>query len=76
MIRQDDILVIDYKTNRPPPLKAENVAEVYLRQMAAYRAVLRQIWPERQVHCALLWTDGPRIMALDDSLLDRFFDAP
>lgn len=76
VIRQDDILVIDYKTNRPPPLKAENVAEVYLRQMAAYRAVLRQIWPERQVHCALLWTDGPRIMALDDSLLDRFFDAP
>ncbi|MEX2616021.1 MAG: double-strand break repair helicase AddA [Alphaproteobacteria bacterium] len=76
VIRDDEILVVDYKTNRPPPRREADVAEVYLRQMAAYRAILRQIWPDRPVRCALLWTDGPRIMALNDSLLDRFFDAP
>ncbi len=76
VIREDEILIVDYKTNRPPPLREADVAEVYLRQMAAYRAILRQIWPDRPVRCALLWTDGPRIMALNDSLLDRFFDAP
>lgn len=76
VIRENEILVVDYKTNRPPPRHESDVAEVYLRQMAAYRAILRQIWPDRPVRCALLWTDGPRIMALNDSLLDRFFDAP
>ena len=76
VIRENEVLVVDYKTNRPPPTRAADVAEIYLRQMAAYRAVLRQIWPDRPVRCILLWTDGPRAMSLDETRLDRFFDAP
>ena len=34
------------------------------------RAALAEIYPERVVRCALLWTDGPRLMALDAALLD------
>ena len=68
----DRILVIDYKTNRPPPLEPERVAPLYLRQMAAYRAVLRKVYEGRPVECRLLWTDGPRQMVLPDGLLDRF----
>jgi len=75
VIRESEVLVIDYKTNRPPPTREADVAEAYLRQMAAYRAVLRKIWPDRPVRCVLLWTDGPRTMSLDDTRLDRFFDA-
>ena len=41
-------------------------------QMAAYRAVLREIYPDRPVSAALLWTDGPRLMALPGALLDRW----
>ncbi|MBR9826936.1 MAG: double-strand break repair helicase AddA, partial [Alphaproteobacteria bacterium] len=37
---QTEVLVIDYKTNRPPPDRVEDVPEVYLGQMAAYRALL------------------------------------
>jgi ATP-dependent helicase/nuclease subunit A len=76
VIRENGILILDYKTNRPSPRLEADVPEVYLRQMAVYRAILRQIWPDRTVRCALLWTDGPRMMTLNDSLLDRFFDAP
>jgi ATP-dependent helicase/nuclease subunit A len=68
----DRVIVIDYKTNRPPPLEPEQVAPLYLRQMAAYRAVLRKVYEGRPVECRLLWTDGPRQMALPDGLLDRF----
>ena len=64
------VLIVDYKTNRPPPALAESVSPLYLRQMAAYRALLRQIYPSRPVRCALLWTDGPRLMGLPDALLD------
>jgi ATP-dependent helicase/nuclease subunit A len=67
-----ELLVLDYKTNRPPPATESEVAEIYLRQMAAYRAVLRQIYADRPVTCALLWTDGPRLMPLSPWLLDRY----
>ncbi len=66
------MLVADYKTNRPPPARATDVAPLYLRQMAAYRAALRAVYPDRRVRCVLLWTDGPRSMPLDDALLDPF----
>ncbi len=69
------ILVIDYKTNRPPPTTPERVAPLYLRQMSAYRAVLRKVYAGLPVECRLLWTDGPRQMALPDALLDRFTPA-
>jgi len=66
-----DVLVADFKTNRPPPARVADVAPLYLRQMAAYRAVLRQVWPDRTVRCALVWTHAPRLMELPDALLDR-----
>ena len=76
VVRDDEILVLDYKTNRPPPEYATETAPAYLRQMAAYRAVLRGIWPDRPVRCALLWTAEPRLMVLDDVLLDPYRVGP
>jgi ATP-dependent helicase/nuclease subunit A len=64
-----EVLVIDYKTNRAPPATAEQVPAVYLRQMAAYGTLLCQIYPDRRVRCALLWTQGARLMALDEAVL-------
>ncbi len=43
----------------------------YVRQMAAYRAVIRRVYPGRPVRCALLWTDGAFVTMLPDALLDR-----
>jgi ATP-dependent helicase/nuclease subunit A len=68
----DSILIVDYKTNRPPPTKVEQVAAAYLFQLAAYRLALREIYAGRRVKTALLWTDGPRIMPIPDLLLDEF----
>ncbi|MCH8488475.1 MAG: UvrD-helicase domain-containing protein [Oceanicaulis sp.] len=65
-----EILIVDYKTNRPPPANAEDVPLTYLAQMAAYRALLQGLHKGRPVRCALLWTDGPRLMELPESLLD------
>ncbi|MCY4396733.1 MAG: double-strand break repair helicase AddA [Rhodospirillaceae bacterium] len=64
------VSVVDYKTNRPPPDEAAATPPVYLRQMAAYRALLRRLYPARRVDCFLLWTAAPRLMRLDDSQLD------
>ena len=70
VIGDDQLTVIDYKTNRPPPQTEQEVAPVYLRQMAAYRDVLRCIYPKHRVKTVLLWTDGPQVMTLSDAILD------
>ena len=72
LVSADAVSVIDYKTNREPPASAAEVVPVYLRQMAAYRALLRQIYPAKEVRCALLWTATPRLMALDPARLDAY----
>jgi ATP-dependent helicase/nuclease subunit A len=69
IIGGDRILILDYKTDRPAPSSPKQVSPVYLRQMAAYRAVLGAIYPGRSVRCALLWTEHGRLMPLDDALL-------
>jgi ATP-dependent helicase/nuclease subunit A len=66
VITDSAILVVDYKSNRPPPEHAAEVPAIYLRQMAAYRAALAAIYPGIPVRCALLWTNTPRLMPLDE----------
>jgi ATP-dependent helicase/nuclease subunit A len=71
VVTAGEVRIIDYKTNRPPPLKVADVPPIYLSQMAAYRATLAAVYPGRRVRCALLWTDGPSLLELPEDLLDR-----
>ncbi len=71
-ILEREVLALDYKTNRPPPERVEDVPEIYLRQMAAYAQALDGMFPGKSVRCALLWTDAPRLMDLPGPLLARF----
>jgi ATP-dependent helicase/nuclease subunit A len=66
-----EVLIVDYKTNRPPPREASQVPRAYLLQLAAYRQGLRQIYPQARIRAAILWTDGARIHEIDETLLDR-----
>ena len=67
-VTDGNVLVIDYKTNRPAPKEAPLE---YLRQLAVYRALLRRIYPGKEVTAALLWTDGPTLMPIADDVLNR-----
>lgn len=75
-VEGDTVWIVDYKTNRPPPLDTASVPHSYLVQMALYRAVLSQIYPERQVACVLVWTDQARWMRLPNALLDSVLQRP
>jgi ATP-dependent helicase/nuclease subunit A len=69
-VLDDALLVLDYKTNRPPPSVPDDVAPGYIAQLAAYRAALRLIFPERTLRAAIIWTDGPKLMEIPSTLLD------
>lgn len=70
-ILENRILVVDYKTNRPPPARLADVPGAYLAQMAAYRGLLQEIYPGRAIEAALLWTYDARLMILPSEALDR-----
>ena len=69
VVTEDRVLVVDFKTLRPPPATEAEVAPVYLRQLALYRAALARIYPGREIRCALLWTEGPRLMPISPERL-------
>ena len=72
LVTDKEILVVDFKTNRPPPSDPDKVAEIYLRQLAAYRLALQNIYPDRRIRCALLWTVGPHLMPLTSDQLVQY----
>jgi ATP-dependent helicase/nuclease subunit A len=76
----DGLLIVDYKTNRPPPKALDEVAPAYIAQLAGYRKALEPMFPGRRLRAALLWTDGPRLMEIPSPLLDaaeqRLFGPP
>jgi ATP-dependent helicase/nuclease subunit A len=63
------VLVADFKTNRPSPDSIADADPAYIRQMAIYVAVLRDIFPGRTIAAALVWTDGPKLMPVPEKLI-------
>jgi ATP-dependent helicase/nuclease subunit A len=70
-VTQAAVLIGDFKTNREPPRRIEDVPPAYVRQLALYRALLRKLYPDRPVRAALVWTEVPDLMELSEALLDR-----
>lgn len=69
------ILVVDFKSNRPAPDTIEAADTAYVLQAALYVSVLRQLYPDRAVEAALVWTDGPRLMPVPAPLMDAALNA-
>jgi ATP-dependent helicase/nuclease subunit A len=67
-----NLRIVDFKTNRPVPNDETEVPAVYLRQLAAYRAVLSKIYPDKTIDCLLLWTDAPRLMQISDAMIAQY----
>lgn len=64
------VLLADFKTGRDAPADVTQTPVLYLRQLAAYRAVLQAIYEGREMRCALIWTSGPTVSLIPPSLLD------
>jgi ATP-dependent helicase/nuclease subunit A len=70
MVTDDAVLIADYKTNHPAPRRIEEVPAAYIGQLALYRAVLTELFPNRAVRAALVWTDVPDLMEVSAALMD------
>lgn len=70
VVMANSILIADYKTDVRPPARPEDAPETYLAQLALYRALLGEWLPNHVMRSYLVWTAGPAIQEVPESLLD------
>ncbi|MFZ0100388.1 MAG: double-strand break repair helicase AddA [Gemmobacter sp.] len=64
IVQPDHVLIVDFKSNRAVPDHPGAIPEGLVRQMRAYADAMRQIYPDRRVDCAILWTRTGTLMAV------------
>lgn len=64
VVTENEVLIVDYKTNRPPPKDPAQIPAIYKTQMKSYSDIVEKIYPDKKIRCFLLWTDGPNMMEL------------
>jgi ATP-dependent helicase/nuclease subunit A len=69
VVEADRVLIVDFKTNRPAPSRIEDADPAYIVQMAIYAAILGEVYPGRRIEAALVWTDGPCLMAVPENVM-------
>ncbi|MBB5373492.1 double-strand break repair helicase AddA [Acidocella aromatica] len=69
-VTDEAIWLADYKTDRAPPADSSGIPPKYLSQLAAYRAILRQVYPNRPVRTLLVWTQSATAMDVPPAMLD------
>ena len=70
IVSDEDVIAIDYKSNRITPETPDDTPDGVVRQMAAYRDALREVYPNRNIRTLLLWTRTRKLTEVSDSALD------
>lgn len=63
------VLAVDFKTNALTPDTARDCPDALLRQMGAYAHALAQLYPDRRIDTAILWTRTATLMDLPHDLV-------
>ena len=61
-VLEKDVYIIDYKTNAQVPENNSQIPAGYIKQIYAYRKLVEQIYPDKKIHCGLLFTNAPKLM--------------
>lgn len=70
VVTEREVLIVDYKTNRPPPRNLAAVPPGYVAQLALYRALLQPLYPDRPIRAALLFTEAPILIDVPETAMD------
>lgn len=70
IVSNDDVRLIDYKSGRHIPKNITDTPVAYIRQMAAYKALIEKIYPDKKIRCFLLWTEEPRLDEITAAVCD------
>ncbi len=69
IIADDHVLIADFKTNATVPAAPADVPEGLLRQMGAYAAAMAQVFPDKRIDTAIVWTRTGALMPLPHNMV-------
>lgn len=75
VVDDKSVMIIDFKNSRTVPKSADKVDYKYIVQMASYRLALQQIYPEKEIKCALLYTREAKLIPLPAEKLQKALDS-
>jgi len=64
VIEPDRVIIVDYKTNRPAAQTLDEVPELYLKQLSAYKLLLAKMYPDKNIESYILWTNTCKMMKI------------
>lgn len=71
IIKPDEIILVDYKTNLYAPKSVDGIAAEYLAQLGLYRLLLKKIYPDQKIRTLLIWVSNASIMDVPEDLIDK-----
>lgn len=69
VVNNSVVKILDFKTSIVFPKDVALTPPAILDQLAAYAGVMQQIYPEHQIECYLLWTAGPVLHYVPETML-------
>ena len=69
LVSPDRVLAVDFKSNTLVPARPDLVPEGLLRQLGAYHHILTQLYPNRRIEVAILWTRSGQLMSVDAEIV-------
>lgn len=69
VVDDKSVLIVDFKNSRKVPADVKQVQYKYIAQMASYRLALQQIYPDKKIKCALLYTRESKLIPISGQKL-------
>lgn len=69
IIGPDRVLAVDFKSNAVVPDHPDAIPEGLLRQLGAYHHALTQIYPDRRIDTAIVWTRTAHLMPVNADIV-------
>ena len=67
---KDEIHIVDYKSGHLISQNSQKTPTAYIHQMSAYKALIKKIYPDKNIRCFLLWTEIPELHEITSAVFD------
>jgi len=68
-VLENEVLIADFKTNSASPKGPEGVPKRTIAQLATYRALIADLYPDRKIRCFVIYTAALQVFELADEVL-------
>ena len=71
VVLDKEVIIADFKTDKRPPKKFDDIEETYKNQMNIYYKLIRKIYPKHIIRPMLIWTEGPKRIEFPEKYLSQ-----